>query len=538
MNPETTHADRPSETVREAVAFHPASGRVLARYPWMDSSQVEAAFKRARQAQPDWQQLDPRERARRLRPLAARLEAEADRLAAEIARCTGKPELEAISTEILPAAIATRYYCRMAPRWLRPRRPRRSSVGFLHKRSRIHRIPHGLVSLITPWNYPLGIPAHEILCALLAGNAVVFKSSPETVPVGESLTDLFRERLPEGLLQHLIMPGPDAGARFLRPDDGVDRLGFTGSVAVGQHLARQAAETLTPVSMELGGKDAMLVCPDAPLERAVQGALWGGMQNAGQACAGIERIYVHADIHERFRDRLAESIAGLRVGPPDRPDTDVGPLCSSRQRDRVQSQLDQALEEGARILARAEPGPEADPSGYYLAPTLLGQLNDDMAILREECFGPLLLLCPVRDMDEAVRRANDSDYGLTASVWTRSRRQGQALAARLRVGSVTLNDHLVTHGMAELPWHGLRSSGLGVTHGQSGLESMTLEQNRVADRLARTPRALWWYPYGQGLRRGLRGLLTLFHGRGIGRRLGGAGHLLRQLPRIFHGNRS
>jgi acyl-CoA reductase-like NAD-dependent aldehyde dehydrogenase len=396
------------------------------------------------------------------------------------------------------------------------------------------RLPHGLVGIITPWNYPLGIPTHEIVAALLAGNGVVFKTAPETIPVGERLAaGIAALALPEGLFQHLIMPGPAAGERFLRPRDGVDKLCFTGSVAVGRLLAGRAAETLTPVSLELGGKDAMLVCEDAPLERTVNGALWGSLQNVGQACGGVERIYVAADIYDRFVQALAEKVEGLHVGSPGDPNVDVGPMTSRRQRDQVAGQVDAALATGAHLMARSSLPETLPEAGFYYPPTLLTDVADDMQLMREETFGPILAVRKVADMDEAVRLANDSPFALTASVWTRNRRRGRRMALDLVAGTVTINDHLVTHGMPEITWGGPRQSGLGRTHGETGLLSMSREQNLVDERLYFAKRAPWWFPYSQRASMGMSGVLTAFHGRGPVRRLRGLWHFLRLLPDLF-----
>lgn len=526
--------ENPSETDSGAVAYNPASGQVHATHPWTDESQVDACFHQARAAQLDWADLSVRERARRIRPFSQWLEQEADRLATVISTCNGKTQLDAMTMEVLPAAKATHHYCRMAPSWLAEHRPTRSSLAFLHKRTRVHRMPHGLVGIIAPWNYPLGIPVHDIIAALLAGNGVLFKAAPETVPVAEAMAEGIEGLdLPEGLFHHLILPGPATGERFLRSEDGVDKLSFTGSVAVGRLLARQAAENLIPLTLELGGKDPMLVCEDAPMPRTANGALWAGLQNTGQACAGVERIYAHEAVYPDLVASLAEGMQQLRVGPPDDPDSDLGPMTSLRQRDSVQAQIDEALDQGAHIAAQAEIHADADPRGFYLAPTLLTNVSEDMRIMREETFGPVITVSPVADMDEAIRRANALPYALTASVWTRSRRRGRALAARVRAGTVMINDHMMAHAMSEVSWGGPGASGLGRSHGRTGMLSMTWEQNRVDDRLHRTPRALWWYPYDARLQAGLKGALSLFHARGLGRRLRGGLRFLGQFPRIF-----
>ena len=524
---------KPSGTETEAVVFDPATGAVRSRHAWMSPEVVDRAFDAARGAQAAWSELAPRERARRIRPFARWLNQEADRLASVICECTGKPRMDAVTFEVLPAAIATRYYCRMAPRWLAPERPTPSNPAYRIKHARIHRVPHGLVGIIAPWNYPLGIPSHEIVSALLAGNGVLFKTAPETVPVGEALAEgIAGLDLPEGLFAHLVMPGPTAGERFLGTG-GVDKLNFTGSTSVGRHLARAAAERFVPVTLELGGKDAMLVRADAPMPRTANGAVWGGMQNSGQACAGIERIYVEEAIHDRFVAAVAERIESLHVGPPEDPRSDVGPLASRRQLEHVREQVDAAVSGGARITARAEPGPVASSEGFYYPATLLTGVDDAMSVMREETFGPVIAVRRVRDLDEAVALANDSPYALTASIWTRDRRRGRDWARRLRAGTVTLNDHVMTHGMPELPWGGPGASGLGRSHGRAGMHGMTRALSVVDDRLWFLPRQLWWFPYDAGLVRALGGVFDLFHGGGIGHRLAGGFRALRRLPRMF-----
>lgn len=527
-------SDNPAETDAEAVVRNPADGNILSRHSWMDAATIDGAFSAARSAQPAWARLSHRERARRIALLANWFEANADRLAGIISRCTGKPLQDAIATEVLPGAGAIAHYARQAPRWLRAERPKRSNLAYLNKRTEIHHVPHGLVGIISPWNYPLGIPTHEITAALLAGNAVVFKTAPETIPVGEALAEgIASLALPEGLFHHLIMPGPAAGERLLRARDGVDKLSFTGSVAVGRLLAERAARHFIPVTLELGGKDAMLIAADAPLERTVNGALWGGLQNTGQACAGIERIYVERPLYDRFVERLTGAVESIRVGLPESPDTDLGPLATARQRDKVAAQVNDACEDGARILARS-PLPATLPEGGYWYPaTLMGDLRDDMAIMREESFGPILAVQPVETLDEAVARANDSPFALTASVWTGNRHRGRQIATQLRAGTVTVNDHLMTHGMPEVSWGGPGESGLGRSHGRSGLLAMTREHNIVDERLTFATRAPWWFPYSNLSRRGLQGILTAFHGRGALRRAAGLRRFVRLIPGLF-----
>lgn len=524
----------PAETDTHAVVVDPTDGNVLSRHPWMSETAVDEAFTAARRAQLEWRQHPVRERARRIAPLAQWFERQADDLAGTISRCTGKPVQDAIATEVVPGAGAIAHYCRMAPRWLGVTRPARSQLAYLNKRTEIHRVPHGLVGIISPWNYPLGIPTHEITAALVAGNAVLFKTAPETIPVGQALAEGIESLdLPAGLFQHLVMPGPAAGERFLRAGDGVDKLSFTGSVPVGRLLAQKAGERFTPVTLELGGKDAMLVAADAPLERTLNGALWGGLQNTGQACAGVERIYVERSLHETFVARLADRVRAIRVGRPDDPDTDLGPLATARQRDKVADQVDAACRDGAEIIARSPLPPGLPDGGHWFPATLMGNLRADMAIMQVETFGPILAVQPVDTMDEAIRLANHSPFALTASVWTGNRRYGRDIAARLKAGTVTVNDHLMSHGMPEVSWGGPGESGLGRSHGQAGLLAMTREHNVVDERLLFARRAPWWFPYGERSRAGLRGALTAFHGRGPARRLAGLYRFLMLVPGLF-----
>jgi len=323
---------------------------------------------------------------------------------------------------VLTSALATDYYLKNARRFLQPRKVRGGSLLFLNKRSRIFRIPYGVIGIIAPWNYPLGIPMHEIVPALLAGNAVIFKTAPETQMVGRKIEEMIQAAgLPAGVFVHLNLPGALIGQLLaligqllLEPDNHVDKLFFTGSVPVGKTLMAKAAETLTPVSLELGGNDPMLVCPDANLERAVNGAMWAGLQNSGQSCGGVERIYVHKDIYEPFVRLLKQRVEALRQGPSIHHDVDVGAMCTERQIKTIQRQVDDALAKGASILAQVKIDPAHAQANFYPV-TVLTDVDHAMELMREETFGPVLGVMKVDDMEQAIRLANDSSLGLTAS---------------------------------------------------------------------------------------------------------------------------
>jgi succinate-semialdehyde dehydrogenase/glutarate-semialdehyde dehydrogenase len=505
---------------------------VLGSSPIHSAAQARDAIAAARAAQAGWAAQPLKVRVRGIRQVCDQIVARADEIAELIAAEVGKTRIDALATEVMPSVIAGRYYARRAGRFLKPRTLGRSSLLFANKRSRIYRVPHGVAGIISPWNYPLGIPMHEILPALLAGNAVVFKTAPETQGVGQLIDELMQAaQLPDGVFTHLNLPGTTAGDVFLSAD-GVDKLFFTGSVAVGKTLMARAAETLTPLSLELGGNDAMLVCDDANIERAVNGAVWAGLQNAGQTCAGVERIYVHHAVYGAFMSLLRERVEGLRVGLDTEHDVDIGAMCTDRQSAKVRHQIDDALARGARIHAQVSV-PPAHCDGNFLPVTVLADVNHEMALMREETFGPVLGVMSVTDMDQAVELANDSMLGLTGSVWSRDRRRALAIGRRIRAGAITLNDHLMSHGLAETPWGGFGDSGIGRSHGEFGFDEMTEPQVVVTERLPFLRRNLFWHPYSPELYRGLKGLLTALYGRGGIARLRGLGAVAPILGRMF-----
>lgn len=495
---------------RATPIVNPATGEVLGHSPLDDAEAVREAVKRAREAQRVWGALSPRERGRRLKPVLDRLLREADALAEAIHLDNGKTRTDAMATEVLPAVLALRYYIRKAPRFLAPTRPRPSTLLLAHKRSRVVRVPWGVVGIVSPWNYPFAIPFSEVVMALLAGNGVVLKTASEAQLVGRRLFACFQDAdLPDGLFAFVNLPGREAGPAFL--EAGVDKLFFTGSTAVGKELMALAAKTLTPLCLELGGNDPMLVCEDADLDRAAAGAAWAGFQNCGQSCGGVERIYVHEKVYDAFVERLAARVEALRVGGEGGGGVDVGAMTTARQLETVKAHVEEAVARGARVAARS-PAPEGNP-GLFHPLVVLTQVDHSMRVMREETFGPVVGVMKVRDMEEAVALANDSTYGLTASVWSRNRRRARALALRLQAGVVTLNDHLMSHGLPETPWGGFKESGLGRTHGAEGFAEMTQPQVVVDDLLSPLPRAPWWHPHDETVYGGLSALLFLLAGR-------------------------
>jgi len=328
---------------------------------------------------------------------------------------------------------------------------------------------------------------HEILMALMSGNGLLYKAATETQMVGQIIQKIIDAgELPPDLFIQVNVPGRVAGDAFL--EAGIDKLFFTGSVPIGKKLMAKAAETLTPVSLELGGNDPMIICAEANLKKAANGAIWAGLSNSGQSCAGIERVYVHRDVYQPFLKILRKKVAKLRVGNAADGANHIGTMTTAKQQDAVRGVLKEAIEQGAVVsaLSQIDEGTE-----QALPATILTDVNHQMTVMREETFGPVLGVMSYKTIDEAIRLANDSDLGLTASVWTKNLRLGRQIASQLQAGVVTVNNHLVSHGIPNLPWGGFKQSGIGRTHGELGLLEMTEARAIVTDYLPLNKQFYW-----------------------------------------------
>jgi acyl-CoA reductase-like NAD-dependent aldehyde dehydrogenase len=329
---------------------------------------------------------------------------------------------------------------------------------------------------------------------LMAGNAILLKVAAATINVGAAIEKIVAAGgLPDGLFHHIVGSGGRVSQAFF--DTGVNKLFFTGSVPTGRTLMAAAAKTLTPLSLELGGKDPMIVLADADLERAANGAAWAGYQNAGQSCGGVERIYVHESVYEPFVDLLAKKTRAMRHGPDHACDVDMGAMTTEEQLATVKRQVELAVQAGAKIVAQSH-ATDPDARGYFFPATLMTGVDHSMELMREETFGPVLPVMKFSTIEEALRLANDSSMALTSSVWTRNVELGKALASQLESGVTTINDHLYTHGQSETPWGGWKESGLGRTHSALGLEEMT-QPKLVNWDIVPSKRNIWWYPFDQ-----------------------------------------
>jgi succinate-semialdehyde dehydrogenase/glutarate-semialdehyde dehydrogenase len=385
------------------------------------------------------------------------------------------------------------------------------------KRGKLVREPYGVIGIIAPWNYPLSTPAIETIGALAMGNAVVLKPSEFTPLVALEFQKLMLAAgLPADLLQVLIGAGP-VGAAILEAD--IDKVIFTGSVSTGKRIAEAAAKRLLPVVLELGSKDPMIVLEDADLDVASSGAVWGSMMNCGQTCLSIERCYVQRSVYEKFLELCKQKIEKLRIGEGLGSEVEMGPLIHERQLRTVEEHVNDAVARGARLLTGGRRMPELGANFY--APTLLADVKQDMRIMQEETFGPALPVAPFDTDDDAVRLANDTQFGLAASVWTRNSKRGEAVARRIRSGTVMVNDAISAFGIAEAPHGGFEQSGIGRAHGELGLEEMVLIKYVDVDLLPRMKK-VWWYGYSKSFQDQMSGFVDMLFGSGIGLRIRGA----------------
>jgi succinate-semialdehyde dehydrogenase/glutarate-semialdehyde dehydrogenase len=478
----------------------PVSGELVATVPCCATEDVERAISRSRAAQREWARWPARRRARvllRFHDLLLRHQREVlDLIQLE----SGKSRLNAFE-EVAATASTARYYGKHAAGHLRTRR-RSGATPVLTRAWEAH-VPVGVCGLITPWNYPLTMGVTDALAALVAGNGVVVKPDTQT-PLSAlwGIQLLEQAGLPAGLAQVVTGPGPLVGGALA---DRVDFLMFTGSTAVGRTLAARCGERLIGCSMELGGKNAMLVLADAGLERAVKGTVSGAFGNAGQLCIAVERVYVHRSLYDGYVKRLAERLAGLRLGGGLDWSADVGSMISRKQLDVVLAHLDDAVAKGASVVAGGRTRPDVGP--LFLEPTVLVGVTADMECHREETFGPLLAVYPFDDVDEAIEQINDSLYGLNASIYSGDVAAARALAGRIRAGTVNVNEpYAAAFGSIDAPMGGMRESGIGRRHGAQGILKYTEAQTVAAQRLmpltpdAGTPGKLYATVMTTGLR--------------------------------------
>ncbi|MFL6007128.1 MAG: aldehyde dehydrogenase family protein [Gaiellaceae bacterium] len=459
-------------------------------------------------AQSSWARSSFDERRALLERVAAVLVARMDEIAATVTAETGKPIAESYTTELMLGVEQVAWLAKNVERVLAPERIRYGIPYLAHKRARIVYEPLGVVAVITPWNFPFSIPLSQVAGAVAAGNAVVLKPSELTPLSGEWVARVFAEAGAPPSLVSVVQGAGETGAALVQAP-GIAKVVFTGSVETGRSIATAAAELLRPVILELGGKDPMLVLRDADLERAVEGAAWGSFANCGQVCVGIERIYVARDVHARFTDALVERARALRIGRGDSPDTDLGPLITERQRDRVEDLVAEALDRGAEALTGAR-RPDVGLPGWFYEPTVLAGGDPDARLEQEEVFGPVVSVLPFDDEDEAVRLANGTSFALGASVWSRDVSRARAVASRIDAGMIWTNDLGISYGAGPAPWGGRKDSGFGLTHSKHGFYE--LSSVKLVDSDSGRVRVPWWYPYGPSAVDGFKGVLELRHG--------------------------
>ncbi len=489
-------------------SLNPATEEVLADLPITTPDQIQKAVKKSFHAFESWKALSYADRAKFVLKARDIMLAEKDSIMALITKEAGKPLTESLSADLLPVMDLATYFAKKTSRLLKRESICLGKWNFMGRTSYLDYEPLGPVGIIAPWNYPFSIPAGQVIMALMAGNTVILKPSELTPLIGLKIGDIFtRAGLPEGVLQVIVGDG-STGAALV--SSGLKKIFFTGSVATGKRIMEAASKTLTPVCLELGGKDPMIVLEDADLDVASSGLIWGAFSNSGQTCSSVERLYVHESVAEKFMALCEEKTKQLRQGDPS-GDVELGSMASSMQRDKVMAQVEEARVSGAKITVG---GVRPAQKGYYYPPTIIRQVNHSMSVMKDETFGPVVGMMTFKTEEDAVRMANDSHYGLTASIWTKNISRGRRLARDIIAGTVMINENLYTYALAQTPWGGPKESGIGRTHGKHGIMEMVEMKHVHINYLARV-KDFWWFPYHGDTKQALVSLSNILFQNGL-----------------------
>jgi len=474
----------------EIISYNPATSQEVGRVKNFSSDEVRKAVAKSRKTFQLWQKTSFAERKQIVMQAREVILAEIDAIAKLISDEMGKPISEAISAEIAPVLDLMQFFAKKTEKMLRAEKRNIGLLGLLGRSSKIIYKPLGVVGIISPWNFPFSIPLGEVVMALMAGNTVILKPSELTPLTGEKIGEIFKSAgLPEGILQ-VVSGAGETGAALV--EAGVNKIMFTGSVATGKKIAENAAKTLTPVVLELGGKDPMIVFGDVNLEKASSAAVWGAFTNSGQACSSVERLYVEEPVAENFTEMVVEKTKNLRQGLGSVSETDIGSMSSEDQTQIVEDHVKAFEKEGANILTGGKRNPNMD--GVFFEPTVISNADNTMHAMREETFGPTLPIATFATENEAIDLANDTDFGLTASVWTSDLTKGKRVAEKILAGTVNVNEVLYTHGIGQTPWGGFKNSGYGRTHGKEGLMELVAPQHIHVNRFLFSP-DVWWFGY-------------------------------------------
>ena len=489
------------------ISFNPATGEEVGRVSIAGGNEVNEAVERSREAFREWKNTSFNTRRDLVMRAREVILSQVDEIAGLISSESGKPVGEAIAMEIAPVLDLMQYFARNTEKLLKPAKIGIGLYALMGRSSKIVYQPLGVVGIIPAWNYPFSIPLGEAVMAVMAGNTVVIKPSELTPFVGLKIGEIFEKAgFPAGCVQIVTGDG-STGAALV--DAAPDKIMFTGSVATGKKIAVAAAKNLTSVVLELGGKDPMIVFADANLELAAGAAVWGAFCNSGQSCSSVERLYVHESVADELTRKIVEKTRQLKQGVGTSEDVSIGAMSSERQIQIVEDHVNAFREDGAKIeiggqrtadILVRESGPDDSHADkdvrvpLFYEPAVISGATNDMRAMQEETFGPTLPIATFKTEEEAIRLANDSEFGLTASVWTRDRAKGERVARQIEAGSVCINEVLYTHGIGQTPWGGFKNSGRGRTHGREGLMELVQPQHIHTNHLSLFPDA-WWMPY-------------------------------------------